>query len=383
MDQNSSRLTLLQRAEAAAHQGRDDEARHLLKAVLRHDSINQRALLWLVYLAEDGQASLNYLARLLDANPRHPRARTAIRWARRRTPTTIPAPPKAPPQPIQGRRILSRWPRGAILSLGLLALLIGLGMVWQAKQSPPVSVQAHAPAATRELAAREPALREPPTPTNRSFTEIVKISIPLFTPTPTPSPTPVPDSALVPVIGHPQSRNLSCESRSVADLAGYWGTPVNELQFLADLGQSDNPHKGFVGDVDQPPGSLPPFGYGVYAEPVAATLRDYGLNARAVYNLGLEGLRRELLAERPVMIWATYGMQPYEPLEWVSSDGQVSTVIPFMHTFLVTGFDQAGVFVLDAYDTTVQYYPASVFLDVWNMFDQMAVVVNGPLTNGE
>jgi len=181
------------------------------------------------------------------------------------------------------------------------------------------------------------------------------------------------------VVGQLQTRNLSCESRSATDLARYWDVAVGELEFLNALGQSDNPHQGFVGDVDMLPGSLPPYGYGVYAEPVAAILRSYGLDARSVYYLGLDGLRAELLAGRPVLIWATYQMTLYEPREWVSGDGQSSTVVPFMHTFLATGFDQQGIFVLDAYDATVQYYADAVFLNVWNLFDQMAVLVNGPL----
>jgi uncharacterized protein YvpB len=365
MDRTGSRLVLLQRAEAAPQQGRDDEARHLLQAVLRHDPTNDRALLWLIYLAEDGQASLSYLARLLDAYPHHPQARPAIRWARRRVPTSIPHRPQETPW------IVRKKPHRLVYGLALLLLLIGLGMVWQVNQPESTAVQANLPPATHPPAT--------PAPTRRPFVEMVKISIPVFTSTPTPTPTPTPSRALVPVTGHPQSRSLSCESRSVADLAGYWGVPVDELEFLAALGHSDNPHQGFVGDVDQPPGTLPPHGYGVYAEPVAASMRDYGLDARAVYDLGLDGIREELLAGRPVIVWATYGMRPYTPLEWVSSDGQVSTVVPFMHTFLVTGFDETGVFVLDAYDTTVQHYPASVFLDVWNILDQMAVVVNGPL----
>lgn len=367
---------LLRRAEAAARRGHDDEARQLLKALLRHDPTNDQALLWLIYLAEDGQASLTFLARLLDTHPRHPQARAAIRWARRRVPTSVPQTPQETLRAARKGCVISHQSRRLTYGLALLLLLIGLGMVWQANQSESAAVQADVPPATRQPST--------PVPTRRPFFEIVKIPIPLFTPTSTPSPTP--NRALVPVIGHPQSRNLSCESRSVADLAGYWGVPVDELEFLAALGHSDNPHRGFVGDVDQPPGTLPPHGYGVYAEPVAATLRDYGLDARAVYDLGLDGIRRELLAERPVIVWATYGMQPYAPLKWLSSDGQVSTVVPFMHTFLVTGFDETGVFVLDAYDTTVQYYSAGVFLDIWNIFDQMAVVVNGPLpglTNSE
>jgi uncharacterized protein YvpB len=72
-------------------------------------------------------------------------------------------------------------------------------------------------------------------------------------------------------------------------------------------------------------------------------------------------------------------MELYEPVEWTSQDGRTSTVVPYMHTFLVTGFDESGVYVLDAYDATVQYYRASVFLDAWNLFDQMSVTVNGLL----
>jgi uncharacterized protein YvpB len=184
-------------------------------------------------------------------------------------------------------------------------------------------------------------------------------------------------------MGQPQSRNMSCESRSAADLAGHWGVAVDELDFLEALGYSDNPHKGFVGDVDASPGSLPPAGYGVYAEPVAATLRDYGLDARPVYQLGLDGIRAELSEGRPVLVWATYGMELHEPMLWKSLDGRVSKVIPFMHTFLATGFDESGLFILDAYNATVQYYPADTFLEVWNQFDQMAVVITGPLSGRE
>jgi hypothetical protein len=62
-----------------------------------------------------------------------------------------------------------------------------------------------------------------------------------------------------------------------------------------------------LGDADMPPGSMPPDGYGVYAEPVAAVLRDYGLDARAVYDLGLERLKSELLAGRPTQTLALKG----------------------------------------------------------------------------
>jgi uncharacterized protein YvpB len=362
-------LPLLRRAEAAAQEGRTDEARRLFKAILRHDPANVRALLALVYLAEDGQASLAYLARLLDAHPHHPQARAAVRWARRRVPTSPPAAPgSAPARPMTARR-----PRRMLYAFVALAVLIGLGLLWGLGRPPAAPVQAGASGATA-----------PPSATGQPLMQIIRVAIPLFTPTvlvtptPLPSPTSTPSSAWVGMVGRPQTKNLSCESRSAADLAGFWGVAVDELEFLTALGQSDNPHVGFVGDVDQPPGSLPPYGYGVYVEPVAATLRDFGLDARPVYELGLEGLRAELLAGRPVLVWATYGMELYEPREWTSSDGRVSTVVPYMHTFLVTGFDREGLTVLDAYDATVQYYPSATFLRAWDLFDQMALLVTGP-----
>lgn len=365
---------LIEQAQGASRQYKDDEARRLLKAALRHDPNNAEALLWLVYLAEDGRASLENLTRLLDSHPQHPHARRAIRWARRRAPTS---------RPIDllpsGQKTVGRLPHhvGAFLAVVALVILIGLGWLWVSGQPPAALVEARAPQSVLFSLS--------PTPTARPLMEIVQIVIPLFTPTPVPSPTPEPtsipasSSAWISVAGHPQTYNLSCESRSAADLAGYWGVDVDELSFLAALGSSDNPHEGFVGDVTVPPGSLPPYGYGVYAEPVAAAMRNYGLDARTVYALGLDGLKLELLAGRPVLVWGTYGMESFEPIEWTSSDGRVSTVVPFMHTFLATGFDEQGIFVLDALDATVQHYPFEAFLHVWGLFDQMAVITSGTL----
>jgi hypothetical protein len=53
-------------------------------------------------------------------------------------------------------------------------------------------------------------------------------------------------------------------------LAAYWGVFIGEAEFVRALPRSDNPHKGFVGDVNAAAGSLPPLGYGVYAGPIAA-----------------------------------------------------------------------------------------------------------------
>jgi uncharacterized protein YvpB len=374
MERDDRVSQLLRQAEAATRRHRDAEARRLLRAVLRDDPSNEKALLWMVYLAEDGPGSLVYLAHLMEAHPNHPQVQSALRWARRRAPNAA-----------GNARILTTWRtpvvprRRGLLPYGLLlvAVVIGLGLFWQAVRPLQPSVQASAGSGFQDAAV--------PSATPRTLMDIVRISIPLFTLTPPPTatvppPTPTPSSAWAPVIGRPQTFNMSCESRSAADLAAFWGVPVSEAEILTALGTSDNPHEGFVGDVGAAPGSLPPYGYGVYAEPIAWALRAAGLDARPVYDLGLAGLQGELLAGRPVLIWATYAMEIQEPVEWTSSDGRVSTVVPYMHTFIVTGYDEEGLSVVDAYDGTLQRYSFDDVVRVWNLFDQMAVLVNGPLS---
>lgn len=183
------------------------------------------------------------------------------------------------------------------------------------------------------------------------------------------------------LIGHPQQRNLSCESRSTTDLAAYWGADFTEHTFFRRLPKSDNPHRGFVGDVDAPAGSMPPVGYGVYAEPIAATLRSFGLDAEAHRGMMLTTLKGELAAQRPVIIWATYSMQLPGIQTWVSSDGMESTVVRWQHTFIVVGYDESSVYLVDAYDGVVKTFSQEAFVAAWDQLDRMAVTVAGPLVD--
>ncbi len=193
-------------------------------------------------------------------------------------------------------------------------------------------------------------------------------------------PGPLPSAAyVVGVVGHRQLRPLSCESRSAVDLAAFWGVGVEEGAFFDTLPKSDNPHRGFVGDVDDRPGSLPPGGYGVYAEPVAGALRRYGLDARAHTWFGLDRLREELAAGRPVVIWATYRMLRPEVASWIAGDGSVSIIVQWEHTFIAVGYDEEGVYLIDAYDALTHYYPNEVFVAAWMQLNEMAVTVDGYL----
>jgi uncharacterized protein YvpB len=180
------------------------------------------------------------------------------------------------------------------------------------------------------------------------------------------------------VVGHPQEHNLSCESRSATDVAAFWGAGFAEDDFFRRLPKSDNPHRGFLGDVDLPAGSMPPLGYGVYVEPVAATLRSFGLEARAQEGWSLDGLKAELAAGRPVMVWATYDLQLPGVETWVSSDGAASVVVQWQHTFIAVGYDEGSVYLVDAYDGETKTFSYEAFVPAWDQLGRMAVTVEGP-----
>jgi uncharacterized protein YvpB len=187
----------------------------------------------------------------------------------------------------------------------------------------------------------------------------------------------LPPSAVVEgLVGHPQEHNLSCESRSAADLAAFWGVAFAEDDFFQRLPKSDNPHRGFLGDVDLPAGSMPPVGYGVYGGPVAANLRSFGLHAQAHLGWNVDDLKAELAAGRPVVVWATYDMKLPGVQTWVSSDGASSVVVQWQHTFVATGYDEGGIYLVDAYDGVQKYFSYEAFSPAWDQLGRMAVTVD-------
>jgi uncharacterized protein YvpB len=191
----------------------------------------------------------------------------------------------------------------------------------------------------------------------------------------------LPPSAFVEdLVGHPQEHNLSCESRSSTDLAAYWGVTFTEDSFFQRLPKSDNPFRGFLGDVDLPAGTMPPAGYGVYAGPIAANLRSFGLKARALQGWDLESLKAELAAGRPVIVWATYDMQLPGVQTWAASDGTTSVVVKWQHTFIAVGYDESGLFLVDAYDGVTKQFSYEAFIPAWDQLGRLAVVVERPLT---
>jgi LysM repeat protein len=188
----------------------------------------------------------------------------------------------------------------------------------------------------------------------------------------------LPDSAYIPgVIGHAQSYSISCEARSAADLAAFWGFNVGETEFLQALPSSDNPDQGFVGDPNEVWGRLPPHGYGVHAGPVAEALRALGLQAEAHHDLTWDDLRGEISAGRPVIVWVIGAMWPGAAVDYKASDGSLARVATFEHTMLLTGYSAESVEVIDAYNGQYQYYWLNSFINSWSVLGNMAVFVDG------
>jgi subtilisin-like proprotein convertase family protein/uncharacterized protein YvpB len=196
-------------------------------------------------------------------------------------------------------------------------------------------------------------------------------------PTPTPEPVILPAAAQITNIrGWNQSMPLSCESRSAVDLAGYHGVWINEYTFFNGLPVSDNPDVGFVGSVYGAWGQTPPNPYGVHAAPVAALLRNYGLDAQARKTMAWDELRAEIAAGRPVEVWvigASYGAGNGRPLYYRAQDSSHTVVSPYEHTVLAIGYTQNSVTLLDG--ASVYTRSLTQFLDSWSVLRNMAVTV--------
>ncbi len=173
------------------------------------------------------------------------------------------------------------------------------------------------------------------------------------------------------VDGHRQSLPLSCEARSAADWADFFGVDIDEREFLASLPRSDDPDRGFVGDVRGRWGQIPPDAYGVHAGPVARRLRDYGLPAEAHRFYDWDEVRAEIAAGRPVIVWVVGHVDGGEPVIYTAADGRRTVVARYEHTVIVVGYDETSVTVVDGARTYAR--PLDVFLESWGVLRNQAI----------
>ena len=202
------------------------------------------------------------------------------------------------------------------------------------------------------------------------------------TPYEPPTPGSPPNKAhLSGVTGQSQALPLDCESRSAVDWANYLGVWIDEIKFYEGLPDSENPDLGFVGSVYGIWGQLPPYPYGVHAEPVAARLRKHGLSAVAHRPFSWDALRAEIAAGRPVIAWIVGSKYPgyYDyvvngiPEYYPTEEGTVTTAARYEHTVIITGYTSDSVTFLNGggiYQKGLQQ-----FLESWSVLGNMAITL--------
>ncbi len=191
------------------------------------------------------------------------------------------------------------------------------------------------------------------------------------TPTIAPSPTLPVEYFISGIHGHKQFFPLGCETAAAKDWANFFNHDFNEFEFQYRLPQSDNPDLGFVGDVNSPWGQVPPYGYGVYAGPVADLLAVYGIPAKAYKNYTLAQIKASIAQDKPVIVWVIGNMVGGLPSTYTDKKGNQTIVAAYEHVVIVTGYSADHIRYINNgkfYDT-----PTRVFLNSWGVLGNMAI----------
>jgi subtilisin-like proprotein convertase family protein/uncharacterized protein YvpB len=198
---------------------------------------------------------------------------------------------------------------------------------------------------------------------------------------PSPPPNDLPKNAFIPgVTGKSQTLPLDCESRSAVDWANYYGVRIDELNFFYGLPESDNPDLGFVGNVYGTWGQIPPYAYGVHADPIAKRLRHFGLSAVVHHPLSWVSLKAEIAAGRPVIVWilgSKYAGYEYVvngiPEYYRPKEGNNAVVARYEHTVIVTGYTEDSVSYLNG--GNIYQKDRKQFLESWSALGNMAITM--------
>jgi len=260
----------------------------------------------------------------------------------------------------------TRPKRLLIFLIFMLVIISGCG------NKPETRLETLAPTEAPPTATAYPS----PTPEPSSTTTPTEAPATLPT-TSTPLPTATtsyPEIHFIPhMTGHRQVYELGCEASASVDWANYFGVTIYESTFQASLPLSDNPDYGYVGVVTTDAwGQIPPYAYGVHAEPIAEALRAYGLAALAVRGYTLEEVRQKLSENKPIIVWVIGNMVYSEPVEYVDEQGRVAIVAPYQHVVILTGYNETHI----RYMNNGKYYdaPNEVFLTSWGVLGNMAVI---------
>lgn len=188
----------LRAGEAASRAGNRAEARRWFQQAVALDPACETAWLWLAGLSASPRASLAYLTRVLNINPRNEHARRGLRWALHRERSAPPRAAVAPARLVPAKAAPSGWVIVMLaIWLALSGVALGSLLLPGTSQSVAEAAWERGPALGLEPA-QIAALVGTATPTNTPTNTPTHTptntptNTPTFTPTNTPTPTHTP-----------------------------------------------------------------------------------------------------------------------------------------------------------------------------------------------
>jgi uncharacterized protein YvpB len=180
------------------------------------------------------------------------------------------------------------------------------------------------------------------------------------------------DGVFVPGVPfYAQQRNLSCEYAALHIATATWGNSISEYAFDDVVGQSPNPHWGYRGDITGAWGNTDD--YGVYAEPLASALSEFGYYGEVFYTGGdTAALISRIDQGVPVLVWlGLWG----DLIQIEETDGVAYAVTAGMHVVVAYGYDDDGIWVSDPAIGGARHYNWSDFTYMYSVLDGMSLAV--------
>ena len=180
-------------------------------------------------------------------------------------------------------------------------------------------------------------------------------------------------AVLIPgAFAYKQQRGLSCEYASLAIATGMLGDWISEYDFDPVVPLSANPHWGYRGYIDGTWGNTTD--YGVYAEPLAPALQQFGFQGDVFYG-GPADLMAQIDMGRPTLVWIGARGESGSFYEW-TPDGTRYQLTPFYHVVVIYGYDDGGVYVSDPGNGALTYWDWASFKAMWSVMDGMSLAVH-------
>jgi len=165
-----------------------------------------------------------------------------------------------------------------------------------------------------------------------------------------------------------QMRNLSCEYAAVTIATQ---GAVSEYAIEELVPKSGNPHKGYRGDINGTWGNTDD--YGVYAEPIAKVLPQFGYVGDVFYG-GNSGIQMMEYLDQgiPVIVWlGLWGDTSFQ----ATAGSTTFTLLPGLHVMVAYAYDEKNVYLSDPGTASLIAYNWSDFRYMYGILDGMSLAV--------